>query len=162
MDITIGTLSKAIGSEGGFACGNKDIIDYLKNKARSFIFSTALSPAVINGAIKSLEIIETSYLTKKLNDNIKYMCEGLRNIGFDIDCESPIIPIHIGNEALALKFSEMLLDNKIFIPAIRFPTVPLNKAILRMTLMATHSYEDIDLVLSKINEISKILNIKSN
>lgn len=162
VDITIGTLSKAIGSEGGFACGNKDIIDYLKNKARSFIFSTALSPAVINGAIKSLEIIETSYLTKKLNDNIKYMCEGLRNIGFDIDCESPIIPIHIGNEALALKFSEMLLDNKIFIPAIRFPTVPLNKAILRMTLMATHSYEDIDLVLSKINEISKILNIKSN
>lgn len=162
VDITIGTLSKAIGSEGGFACGNKDIIDYLKNKARSFIFSTALSPAVINGAIKSLEIIETSYLTKKLNDNIKYMCEGLKNIGFEVESESPIIPIHIGDEALALKFSEMLLDNNIFIPAIRFPTVPLNKAILRMTLMATHSYDDIDLVLSKINEISKTLNIKSN
>lgn len=162
VDITIGTLSKAIGSEGGFACGNKDIIDYLKNKARSFIFSTALSPAVINGAIKSLEIIETSYLTKKLNDNIKYMCEGLKNIGFEVESESPIIPIYIGDEALALKFSEMLLDNNIFIPAIRFPTVPLNKAILRMTLMATHSYDDIDLVLSKINEISKTLNIKSN
>lgn len=159
-DIIIGTLSKAIGSEGGFVCANKDIIDYIKNKARSFIFSTALSPAVINGAIKSLNITEKNpELVKKLNDNINYMCKSLRDIGFNINSESPIIPILIGKEEIALEFSKMLLEEGIYIPAIRYPTVKRGKAILRLTLMATHDFKDLDFVLDKIKSIKYKLGI---
>lgn len=159
-DIVIGTLSKAIGSEGGFVCAKKDVIDYIKNKARSFIFSTALSPAVINGAIKSVDIIDTNpNLVEKLHKNIDYICEGLRNIGFDINSESPIIPILIGKEELALEFSKMLLEEGIYIPAIRYPTVKRGKAILRLTLMATHDFKDLDFVLDKIKDIKYKLEI---
>ncbi|WP_042277743.1 8-amino-7-oxononanoate synthase [[Clostridium] dakarense] len=155
-DIIIGTLSKAIGSEGGFVCADKYIIDYLKNKARSFIFSTSLSPAVINGAIKSLNIIDTNpKLVENLHKNIDYMCEGLKNIGFNINSESPIIPILIGKEELALEFSKILLGEGVYIPAIRYPTVKRGEAILRVTIMATHDFKDLDFALDKI----KILNI---
>ncbi|RDY25807.1 8-amino-7-oxononanoate synthase [Romboutsia weinsteinii] len=153
-DILIGTLSKSIGSEGGFVCASYEVIEYLKNKARSFIFSTALSPAVINGSIASLDIIENNTnIVEKLEDNISYLRLGLKKIGFNVTCESPIIPIPIGQEEIALKFSERLLEEGIFIPAIRYPTVKRGEAILRMTLMATHDYEDIDFALDKISKI---------
>lgn len=151
-DITIGTLSKAIGSEGGFVCSSENIIDFLRNKARSFIFSTALSPAVINGAIKSFEIIEENIeLVQKLSNNISYTCKRLNEIGFNISSDSPIIPILIGDEEKAVKLSELLLENGIFIPAIRYPTVKTGCAILRLTIMATHNYEDIDYMIDIIN-----------
>lgn len=157
-DITIGTLSKAIGSEGGFVCASSDIIDYLKNKARSFIFSTALSPSIIAGSIKSIDTIEKNQtLVKKLQSNVKYMVKGLKNIGFDTKSLTPIIPILIGEEKIALKFSEKLLEEGIYIPAIRYPTVKKGEAILRLTLMSTHDFEDLDFALNKIKEIKKDL-----
>jgi 8-amino-7-oxononanoate synthase len=160
IDITVGTLSKAIGSEGGFVCANKKIIDYLKNKARSFIFSTAISPAVINGAIASLDILENSNsLVEKLQSNVSYLCKRLRDIGFDINSESPIIPIIIGEEHKAMDFSKSLLEEGIYIPAIRYPTVKKGEARLRMTVMATHDYDDIDFVIQKINEIKKYIKL---
>ncbi|MGL5755597.1 MAG: 8-amino-7-oxononanoate synthase [Paraclostridium sp.] len=154
IDITIGTLSKAIGSEGGFVCANKEIIEFLKNRARSFIFSTALSPAVIGASLKSIEIIENNpQLVKKLNNNVVYFCERLKKIGFDVKTPTPIVPILIGNEELAVKISDSLLELGIFIPAIRYPTVKKGKAILRATLMATHNYNDIDFVIDKIKQV---------
>ncbi len=159
VDITVGTLSKAIGSEGGFVCANKKIIDYLKNKARSFIFSTSLSPAVINGAIASFDILENdNSLVEKLQSNVSYLCKGLRDIGFDINSESPIIPIIIGEEHKAMDFSKSLLEEGIYIPAIRYPTVNRGESRLRMTVMATHDYNDIDFVIQKISEVKN--NIK--
>ena len=160
IDITIGTLSKAIGSEGGFVCAKSDIIDYLKNKTRSFIFSTALSPAVISGASKSFDIIERRpELVKKLSSNVNYLCKGLKDIGFDVSSETPIIPIIIGDEELAINFSKKLIEEGVYIPAIRFPTVKKGEARLRMTLMATHSKEDIDFALSKIKKVKEELGI---
>lgn len=159
VDITVGTLSKAIGSEGGFVCANKKIIDYLKNKARSFIFSTALSPAVISGAIASFDILENdNRLVEKLQSNVSYLCERLRDIGFDINSESPIIPIIIGEEHKAMELSKSLLEEGIYIPAIRYPTVNKGESRLRMTVMATHDYNDIDFVIQKISEVKN--NIK--
>jgi len=159
VDITVGTLSKAIGSEGGFVCANKKIIDYLKNKARSFIFSTALSPAVINGAIASFDILENdNRLVEKLQSNISYLCERLRDIGFDINSESPIVPIIIGEEHKAMELSKSLLEEGIYIPAIRYPTVNKGESRLRMTVMSTHDYNDIDFVIQKISEVKN--NIK--
>lgn len=160
IDIVVGTLSKAIGSEGGYVCASKDIIDYLKNKARSFIFSTALSPAVISGASKSFDIIsENTELVQQLSSNIDYLCNGLRDIGFNIQSETPIIPIIIGDEELALKFSNRLIEEGVYIPAIRFPTVKKGEARLRMTLMATHNKVDIDFALDKIKKIKNELDI---
>lgn len=160
IDITIGTLSKAIGSEGGFVCASKEIIDYLKNKARSFIFSTALSPAVISGASKSFDLIdENPEIIKKLSSNIDYLCMGLKDIGFEINSETPIIPIMVGDEELAVNFSKRLIEEGVYIPAIRFPTVKKGEARLRMTLMATHDYEDIDFALSKLKKVKEQLGI---
>ena len=155
VDITIGTLSKAVASEGGFVCADEYIIDYLKNKARSFIFSTALSPGIINGAIKSFELIESTDRVKKLNNNIKYINRKLRGIGIEADGngDSPIIPIFIGDEDLAMDISKSLLVKGIYIPAIRYPTVPLNKSILRMAIMSTHNKEDLDLVIYELKQI---------
>ena len=85
VDITIGTLSKAVASEGGFVCADEYIIDYLKNKARSFIFSTALSPGIINGSIKSFELIASTDRVQRLNNNIKYINKKLNEIGIETD-----------------------------------------------------------------------------
>ncbi|WGX75369.1 pyridoxal phosphate-dependent aminotransferase family protein [Paraclostridium bifermentans] len=107
IDIIIGTLSKAIGSEGGFVCANSEITDFLRNKARSFIFSTALPPSVVSASIKSIEIIEKNpELIKKLNENVKYFCEKLGEIGFEVKSNTPIVPIIIGNEDIANEFSK--------------------------------------------------------
>ena len=158
IDITVGTLSKAIGSEGGFVCGNKEVIEYLRNKARSFIFSTALSPTVISGANKSLEIIDRDHrFVKKLSNNIDYLCHGLKDIGFDVHSITPIIPIIIGSEELAIEFSKRLFEEGVYIPAIRFPTVKKGEARLRMTIMSTHDYRDIDFVLEKIKKVKNSL-----
>ena len=155
VDITIGTLSKAVASEGGFVCADEYIIDYLKNKARSFIFSTALSPGIINGAIKSFELIESTDRVQRLNNNIKYINKKLNEIGIETgeNRDSPIIPIFIGDEDLAMNTSKSLLENGIYIPAIRYPTVPLNKSILRMTIMSTHDKKDLDIVVDKLKHI---------
>lgn len=155
VDITIGTLSKAVASEGGFVCADEYIIDYLKNKARSFIFSTALSPGIINGSIKSFELIASTDRVQRLNNNIKYINKKLNEIGIETDenRDSPIIPIFIGDEDLAMNISKSLLENGIYIPAIRYPTVPLNKSILRMTIMSTHDKKDLDIVVDKLKHI---------
>lgn len=155
VDITIGTLSKAVVSEGGFVCADEYIIDYLKNKARSFIFSTALSPGIINGSIKSFELIASTDRVQRLNNNIKYINKKLNEIGIETDenRDSPIIPIFIGDEDLAMNISKSLLENGIYIPAIRYPTVPLNKSILRMTIMSTHDKKDLDIVVDKLKHI---------
>lgn len=155
VDITIGTLSKAVASEGGFVCADEYIIDYLKNKARSFIFSTALSPGIINGSIKSFELIASTDRVQRLNNNIKYINKKLNEIGIETDenRDSPIIPIFIGDEDLAMNISKSLLENGNYIPAIRYPTVPLNKSILRMTIMSTHDKKDLDIVVDKLKHI---------
>lgn len=159
IDITIGTLSKAIGSEGGFVCARSEIIEFLRSKSRSFIFSTALPPAVIAASIKSIEIIEENpQLISKLNDNVEYFCKKLRGIGFEVKSDTPIVPITIGDEKTAVEFSNKLLEEGIFIPAIRYPTVKKGEARLRATLMATHSFYDIDTVIEKIKTVNFTIN----
>lgn len=133
----------------------------MKNKARSFIFSTSLSPSVVSASIKSIEIIEKNpELIKKLSENIKYFCEKLCEIGFEVKSNTPIVPIIIGNEEVANEFSKKLLEEGVFIPAIRYPTVKKGEARLRATLMATHSFDDIDFAIEKIKKVNNFM--KSN
>lgn len=158
-DIIMGTLSKAIGSEGGFVCGSKDLIEYLKNKARSFIFSTSLSPATIAASIRAIELIlEESERVQHLQENIKFFCKCLRENGLDVDSETAIIPILIGDENLTLKLSKKLYEQGYYISAIRYPTVKKGSARLRITVMSAHTKAE----LKKVAETLKCMILKDN
>jgi glycine C-acetyltransferase len=154
--IQMGTLSKAIGCFGAFIAGRKELIDFLVNRARSFIYSTSLPPAVCEACIKSIDIIDSKSdgLRKRLWKNRQRLFEGLNRIGFNtLDSQTPIIPVLIGSVNAALKMGRYLYKNKIFAPAIRPPTVPEGKCRIRFSVTAAHTEEDIDLVLEKLNKL---------
>jgi 8-amino-7-oxononanoate synthase len=144
VDIYIGTLSKAMGLQGGFVAGSKTIIRNCVNRARSFIYDTALMPAVLQGALKALEMIEEGTLRKQLWENVKKV-RSLVSQKFDLVTEdiSPIIPLLVGDENKALELSAELLEAGLFIPAVRYPTVAKGKARLRLTVSAAHTDEDL-------------------
>ena len=156
VDLQIGTLSKALASEGGFVCGKQVYIDYLINKSRPFIFSTALSPATIASANAALNLLKENseeYLNN-LNSNTRLMRELLTNAGLNIvDGETPIIPIIIGPADLANKISKELEKEGILVSSIRPPSVPKDMSRLRLTVIATHTKEDIEYTAKKIIEI---------
>lgn len=155
-DILIGTLSKSIGSEGGYIAGNRNLIEYLKNKGRGFIFTTSLSPMVIGASIKSIEIINRNKdLINQLKSNISLFCNTMSKNGIPTNSNSAIIPITIGNEKKAIKISNILYENSYIIPAIRYPTVKYDEAILRISITALHKKEDIIDVVNKISQLVK-------
>lgn len=138
-DILMGTLSKAIGSEGGFVCGSRNLTEYLKNKARGFIFSTSLSPVAMAASYKAFEVIEENPgLIAKLHENVRFFCQRLREGGLPIHSETAVIPILIGDEKKTVEASQTLFEEGYFTSAIRYPTVKKGSARLRIALMATH------------------------
>ena len=144
-DVTVGTLSKAVAAEGGFVAGKQQLIDFLRNKARSFIFTTAMAPAVAAAACNNLHYIDAHpERVQNLRDNVKFFCEALQREGVNVEqSPSAIVPIVIGDEACALKTSAALQNAGILIPAIRYPTVAKGQARLRASLMATHTREQL-------------------
>lgn len=143
-DILMGTLSKALGAEGGFAAASQNIVDYLVNKARSFIFSTSQAPAALAAALEALGIIEAEpWRVTRLQNNVKVFCDALRENGVSVQSETPIIPILIGDEERAMQVAEALEEAGIMIPAIRYPTVAKGAARLRAALMADHTEEQL-------------------
>ncbi|MBI4682229.1 MAG: 8-amino-7-oxononanoate synthase [Nitrospirae bacterium] len=153
--IQMGTLSKAAGCYGAFVAGNKDLIELLINRARSFIYSTSLPPAVCEAGIKAIDIIDkrSTRSRERLWKNRGRLYDGLENMGFDtLDSETPIIPILTGDVKKALKIGRYLYENKIFSPAIRPPTVPEGKCRIRFTVTAGHTDEEIDLVLEVLKK----------
>lgn len=152
IDIQMGTFSKALGSMGGFVSGDKCLIEYLKNKARSFIYSTSLAPAVIAASLSAIEVIQTEpSLREKLLENTTYLRAKLNELGYDtMKSQTQIIPILVGDSKQTVKISGSLYEKGLFIPGIRPPTVPKNKARLRINLMAIHSKQDLDLVIEAL------------
>ena len=159
--IQMGTLSKAIGCLGGFVCGSKDLIEYLINRSRSFIFSTALPAALCASAIEAIEIIEKDFsLRKRLWDNADFLREGLRSLGLDtLDSQTPIIPVLTREPNLTMKFSQELFKEGIFVQGIRPPSVPEGMSRLRVTVTAAHTKTDLEFVLAKFKEVGKKLGI---
>ena len=131
-DVTVGTLSKAVAAEGGFVAGPKQLTEFLKNKSRSFIFTTAMAPAVAAAA-----------------------CNNLRYIDAHPERVQAIVPIVIGDEAKAMQISAKLQEQGILIPAIRYPTVAKGQARLRASLMATHTREQLQTAASIIAQAVK-------
>ncbi|PWA13194.1 8-amino-7-oxononanoate synthase [Pueribacillus theae] len=161
VDLTIGTLSKAIGTEGGFAAGSETLIDYLKNKSRPFIFQTSLSPGVIAAASEAFRLLEEEpHHVKKLLNNAAFVRNELVRMGFKvIEGNTPIVAVLIGEEEKALLFAEKLYECGIYAPAIRTPTVPKGKSRIRITLMATHQQEQIDHLLNAFLHAGKELGV---
>ena len=160
VDVQLGTLSKALGSVGGYVAGRKELIEYLINYSRSFIFSTALSPADIGAALEALRIVhDEPSVVSTLRDNTVYMAHKLQAMGIDCDDETPIFPIVVGDNDRALTLARELEERGIIITAIRPPTVPVGESRLRMTVTAAHSKEQLDYVAQTLHELLVDMNI---
>lgn len=159
--IQIGTFSKALGSLGGFVAGDEILIECIRNKSRSFIYSTALPPAVCASSIAALDILEKDLsIRKSLWNNVDKFKERLNIIGFhSVESQTHIIPIIIGDSDLTMKFAKGLYGKGIFVPGIRPPTVPENESRLRVCLMATHTDEQIEFILSAFKSEGRRLGI---
>ena len=154
-DVTVGTLSKAVAAEGGFVAGPKQLTEFLRNKSRSFIFTTAMAPAVAAAACNNLRYIDAHpERVQNLRDNVKFFCDALRREGVNVELSpSAIVPIVVGDEAKAMQISAKLQEQGILIPAIRYPTVAKGQARLRASLMVTHTKEELEFAATKIAEI---------
>lgn len=154
IDIAMGTLGKALGGFGAFIASTNEIIDYLVNRARSFIFSTSLPPAVLAAASAAIEIVDSregAELRQRLAENAVYLRSALSSAGFDtLGSETQIVPIFVGDARKTMEFSRALLTEGVFVQGIRPPTVPAGGSRLRCTLMATHSLADLQQVVAAI------------
>ena len=149
--IVVSTLSKAVPSEGGVACASRTVCDLLRNTARPFIFTTALSPATVAAAHAGVEhIMAHPELVCRLRENVARLTSRLAALGLPVTGTTPIIPIMVGDEEAARRASERLLNMGVFIPCIRYPTVARGAARLRLTVMAGHTDEDLDYAASCI------------
>src|SRR3989338_5479784 len=159
IDIYMGTLSKALGSIGGFIAGSGKLTDYLINRARSFIYSTGLPPSSLAASIAAIETIESNLNFKeKLWRNVNFLKAGFDSMGYDtMNTKTQIIPVLLGSERKTMKAMSYLYDNGIFIPGIRPPTVPNGKSRLRVTPMANHTAKDLEHVLEVFRKMKKIL-----
>ena len=158
IDITLGTLSKALGCAGGFVVGSQTLIDFLRNRARSLIYSTALPPAVCAAAAAAVDFVmsaEGHQRRDQLWRNVSELKNGLSALGIQNESRSPIIPIIIGDEAAAVETSRRLYERGIFVPAIRFPTVPKGKSRLRVTVTALHESRDIARFLQEFSGLAR-------
>ncbi len=155
VDVQMGTLSKAAGCFGAYVCGPKVLCDYLINHSRSFIYTTAMPPACAAAASMAVDIIgQDKQRRRQVLANADYLRRGLKKSGFDtMNSTTPIVPILFKDSLKALEASKRLLEQGVFVQAIRPPTVPVNTARLRATVMATHTQEDLDLFLDCIKEL---------
>ena len=163
VHIQVGTLSKAIGSMGGYVCGSRDLIDFLYLRARPFLFSTSHPPATAaacQAAFALLDSAEGEKLVKKLWANTKFFKKELKKRGFQFQgSETPIIPIHVGDAAKAFEFSRRLFDAGVFAPAVGYPTVAEGKARLRAIVSASHKREHLLKAADTLLEVGKALEV---
>ncbi|MBC1525443.1 glycine C-acetyltransferase [Listeria booriae] len=161
IDLQMGTLSKAIGAVGGYVAGSQQLIDWLKVRARPFLFSTSLTPATAAACIEAIDIMEHDpERMTKLWDNGTYLKKGLADLGFDIGhSETPITPCIIGDENLTQQFSRRLLEEGVYAKSIVFPTVPKGTGRVRNMPTAAHTKEMLDEVLAIYEKVGKELNV---
>ncbi len=161
IDIQLGTLSKAVGVMGGYIAGSSALIDWLTQRSRPFLFSTAHTPATAAATIAAIDLMESDpSLTHRLWDNSVYWKTGLKKLGFDTGIsETPITPVMIGNEGDAQQFQNGLFEENVLALAIVFPTVARGKARIRTMPSAMHSLEDFDDALFAFEKVGKRLGI---
>lgn len=161
IDFQMGTLSKAVGVVGGYVAGTQNLIDWLKVRARPFLFSTSLTPGASAACIEAIDIMSNSEEEhNRLWENGRYLKEGLDKLGFNIgNSETPITPCIIGDEKLTQKFSKRLTEEGVYAKSIVFPTVPRGTGRVRNMPSAAHTREQLDKVLEIYEQIGKELNV---
>ncbi len=161
VDIEVGTLSKAFGGVGGLVAGNGVIVEWLRQRGRPFLFSSAVTPPDVAAMIASVDLLEKSTeLVDRLWENARYFKGEMKRLGFDTgQSVTPITPIMLGEAPLAQQFSRELFEQGVFAMPLGFPTVPRGKARIRVMISATHSREDLDLALEKFGLVGKKLGV---
>ncbi len=163
VDVQLGTLSKALGTMGGYIAGSKVLIEYLKQRARPWLLSTAHPPAVVAAAIAAIEILESpegEQLVKKLWDNAYYFKRELQKLGFNTGAsETPITPVIVGSSQNAKQLAKRLFEEGVFAQEIVFPMVARDKARVRTIVTAMHSKEDLDFALNAFKKVGKELEL---
>jgi glycine C-acetyltransferase len=161
FDVEIGTLSKAFGVVGGVIAGKKLIVDYIRQKARPFLFSSAPTPADTAACLAAVDILEESEeLVERLWENARYLKAGMDALGFDTGhSQTPILPIMLGDAGLAMEFSKRLFENGVFAMGIGYPTVPKGQARIRVMNTAAHTREDLDFGLEVFAKVGRELGV---
>ncbi len=161
VDIVMGTFSKSFASLGGFLAADRAVIDYLRHFARSVIFSASITPASTAAVLAALDIMENEpELIDKLWANTERMRKGVQDMGYDTGTScTPIIPLIVGDDEKVLRMRRMLLDEGVFVNPVVSPAVPPNKTLIRLSLMATHTFEQIDIALDKLYKVGRVLDV---
>jgi glycine C-acetyltransferase len=161
VDIEVGTLSKAVGVMGGYVAGKKEIVEWLHQRGRPFLFSSAVTPADVAACIAAVDLLEESTeLVDKLWDNTGYFKAEMKNLGFDTgQSETPITPVMLGEAPVAFEFSKKLFEEGLFAMALGFPTVPRGKARIRVMLSAIHSRDDLDQALAIFKKVGQEMGV---
>ena len=161
VDIEVGTMSKAFGVVGGYIAGSKQLTDYLAQKGRPFLFSSAVTAADVAACSAAVDaLIASDILVKQLWENTAFFQEKIKHAGFNIgNTKTPITPIILGDTKVARDFSRMLFEDGIFAQAIGYPTVPIGKARIRVMLSAIHSKKDLAWAIERFEKIGKALKV---
>ncbi len=161
VDVEVGTLSKAFGVVGGLVAGKKPIIDWLRQRGRPFLFSSAMTAPDVAACIEAVNILEESdELVVRLWENARILRGGMQALGFDTGhSQTPIVPVMLGDAPLAQEFSRRLFAHGLFAMAIGYPTVPLGKARIRVMNSAAHSQEDLEQALDIFAAVGKGLGV---
>jgi 8-amino-7-oxononanoate synthase len=160
VHVQMGTLSKALGSQGGYVAGSEALIEHLLNAARSFVFSTGLAPPAAGAACEALRIArEDTHQRDRLWENVARLRDGLEAAGFEVWGETQILPVVVGDRDEAMALADRLRDHDIVAPGIRPPTVPEGTSRIRIAPMATHTEAEIDRCLAAVSEAGRELGL---
>lgn len=162
IDILTGTLGKALGgASGGYTSGRKEIIELLRQRSRPYLFSNTLAPSIAGASLKVLELLtESTALRDRLETNTRFFRDGMTKLGFSLLAGShPIVPVMLGDAALAARFAEAMLEKGVYVIGFSFPVVPHGKARIRTQISAAHTRGDLALALDSFSHVKKELGV---
>ena len=164
VDILTGTMGKALGgASGGYTSGRQEIVDYLRQRSRPYLFSNSLAPPIVQATIKALELVtQSTKLREQLQTNTRFMRKELVRRGFEVrEGEHPIIPVMLGDAELAAKFAESMLDKGVYVVGFSYPVVPVGQARIRTQMSAVHSQEDLNFAIDCFEQTGRELGVIS-
>jgi glycine C-acetyltransferase len=162
VDIITGTLGKALGgASGGFTSGRKELIEMLRQRSRPYLFSNSVPPMVVGASLRALELLEESgELREQLVSNTKLFRAGLEDLGFNVlPGQHPIVPVMLGDAALASRFADSLLERGIYVIGFSYPVVPHGKARIRTQVSAAHTVADLTFALKQFGAVKRALGV---
>jgi 8-amino-7-oxononanoate synthase len=161
VELVMGTFSKSLATIGGFIASNKDVINYLKHNSRTLIFSASITPAAAGAVLAALEVMaEEKWRQKALWDNTHRMLQAFKDKGFETGhTTTPIIPLYVRDNEKTFRLTRMLMDDGVFVNPVVSPAVPSQDTLIRISLMATHTFDQIDEAVEKIAKNARLLGI---